>query len=741
MSDFIVDGQPFETPLSGAVPGYAQTPPSFADAAKAEYQEFAKIPQALRITAQSAFYPSTNPGADKSFIEASDPNSIPGAGGLGQTESTLDQPSQAAAVQTPTLSADEINDTLAPIGPDGKRVKITDAPMPEGAARLVAQAKADEIEREGILSRFSQAHPVASFAMGIPAFLADPVNLASTFLPGIGEESVLAAVGKLGFAANPLTRLVARSVAGASAGAVGQAPLSAMSYAMGQQEASDYGLRDAFRDMMFGAAAGAVLHAGFGAAGDTWKALRNGSAEVSTPPAGATTTPEAAAIMDAPAPVKADAMRAAVAQMVDGRPVDVPQSAGEGAPIEATAARVPDIGQGEARYVTGENGELLWQKASATTLPDDSGNQSPFGGPTGNEAGTGRTGVGSQSSAPSISDFAQSQQQLYRDGFQPGMTQGELANAENEMFGPRDGGAPQSGERPSAASTGETAPLHISTPDTAGGGNGNATGQGAKANLGPQAEIAKKPPAIATGESRYVTLGNKEYVAHVDGSTEFGTIPDDVAKEAGVKPGAILLPKGQANTTGELHMTRGGKADELKAAGYHDVGQFVDDIGRNFNEIRQGAGDSLILIRRTNEDPASPMMFVELKHASGQPAWEVKSGGVYKGDYTDGKEMLWRGERTPTTSTGETVPHDQPGPGKSGGASGSAAGQSSEGIIPQDPEIAKYEQALQAYRDQGGRMTAEEHAALDQTAKAVDDADSYQQAAQQAAQCLIDAGM
>ena len=211
--------------------------------------------------------------------------------------------------------------------------------------------------------------------------------------------------------------------------------------------------------------------------------------------------------------------------------------------------------------------------------------------------------------------------------------------------------------------------------DEISGGQGPAGKMAGSAGEPGSSAMASELPEIAQGESRYVSLGNKSYVAHVDGSTAFGEIPADVASHIGVDPGSIMLPQGAEKATGELHMIRGGKAAEIAAAGYHDVGQMVDDVGHNFNEVFRGDGDSLILVKRM-PDPSSPMMFVEISHSSGGPAWEVKSGGIYRDAYTDGKELLWRGERTPTTATGETVPHDASGPGKAGGANGNATAQS-----------------------------------------------------------------
>lgn len=167
-------------------------------------------------------------------------------------------------IETPLLSAEDVNKRFAPIGPDGKPVKLTDTPMREGLAQLLGEQKRREIERDKILSTFqAQAPWYTQLGTFLTAPLADPLNIAAGFLPGIGEEAILSRIGG-GF----LARTVARVGAGATAGVAGQVPLSALRYGFSQEEGADYSLRSAFRDLMFGAAFGAVLHTGFGTLGE-----------------------------------------------------------------------------------------------------------------------------------------------------------------------------------------------------------------------------------------------------------------------------------------------------------------------------------------------------------------------------------------------------------------------------------------------------------------------------------------
>lgn len=343
MLDLVADGQPYETPFSGALEGYASRPPTFGEhmqALAADASTTAPIARKM----QRAQY-------------ASDP--VAEAARAGIDETLAFRPIAERPVTM--LDADTANKNYP--GADGS--KLFDGPVPEPVAQSIARAKRDEADREDILRRGAATHYwPTNFAMGLVGQMMDPLNLATAFLPGIGEEAVAARLGG-GFVA----RMAGRAAAGGTAGAAGMVPLTALHYGLGLEERSDYGLRDAFRDMMFGAAAGAILHAGFGTAREL---LRGGpprppeappavpgaepGAEAATAPPAAPApppvVPEAPVRMDpvtgrvfvgdrdvtnepfmpyaqgqaltgADAPAKAAAMETAVSQLLTGRPLDV----------------------------------------------------------------------------------------------------------------------------------------------------------------------------------------------------------------------------------------------------------------------------------------------------------------------------------------------------------------------------------------------------------------------------------
>ena len=288
---------------------------------------------------------------------------------------TMGEPVSPApgTVPSPVLSPDDYNARYAPNGPDGKPVSLGSDPMPEGVAKLVGDAKREEIERDNVTSRFENAHSwPTNFAAGTLGFMLDPLRAATAFVPGLGEEAILARLGT-GIAAH----LGARVIAGATTGVAAQAPLSALQYGLGQQEASDYGLRDAFRDMAFAAAGNAIFHTGLGTAGE----ILRGHPEAAEAPL---EFREAAPIMSADAQTQHAAMSSAVAEIADGRPVDV-------APMFQLKTPEPIEG---FRF-----------------LPPPSRPMRP-------------------------SDIAVEQRELYRDGFAPGVLGSELRETGADIYEP-----------------------------------------------------------------------------------------------------------------------------------------------------------------------------------------------------------------------------------------------------------------------------------------------------------------
>lgn len=325
MSDFIVDSKPFETPINAADQGYANISPPWGRAILSMAEESSPLAALSRAGQRGQFEGSSV--FDRAMYDTltTDPN----------TGMPVDPNAPiSGSIKTPMLEPDEANKLYAPEG-----TKITDKPIPEGIAKLVGTEKARQIDRESIISRFQNNHNfLTNFGVGMTGFLMDPLNLATMFVPGIGEETAAAGaarVGLTGFAARTATRVIS----GAATGALAQSPLVALKYGLSQEDASGYDLKSAFRDLFYNAAGAAIFSAGLGAIGD----MLGGRAETrpvpesgNIPPAEsalrqrllsstALTSPDSdiSAIVNADAPTKHTAMSTAISQIVEGRPVDV----------------------------------------------------------------------------------------------------------------------------------------------------------------------------------------------------------------------------------------------------------------------------------------------------------------------------------------------------------------------------------------------------------------------------------
>ena len=283
----------------------------------------------------------------------------------------------------PPISAEDANKSYGIPG------KLTfDAPVPASVAQSMQNAKREEIAREDAAARSPPGFwpSAARMGAGSVALALDPTSIGMMLVPGLGEArmaGMLARAGVSGLGADVLadmaqpmvglfggvaeagaraipnlgTRLAVRGLTGAAGGLEFQAPLTALRYGLSRQEQGDYSAMDALGDMItMGAGFGAVAHAGLGALGDLF------GQRFSRSPAGRV-------VADDPDVAEA-AMRASVAQMVDGRPVEVAPVVEAGAMDTRTtaAASVPaEDSLGGAAQFTSEGRDGLLQLPSGST--------------------------------------------------------------------------------------------------------------------------------------------------------------------------------------------------------------------------------------------------------------------------------------------------------------------------------------------------------------------------------------
>lgn len=292
--DFIEDGKPFVEPNSSAASDFRQESPSSGDL--------------LANNVTSGFTRKAG-----SFVAE---NTI-GAVDYASNTFGLDLP------QAQKLSAQDIN-SMAPIGNDGKQTHITDTPLPENVANMLIKDKQRELVNQDMTSRYRNANGLLpTFAVGAASFIADPSDLAATAYGGaiLGGSKVLTGLGVVGLdTAATATRLAARGISGAVGGAASMTPLAAAQLGISQYQNGDYDTKAALSDLAFGAAFGAVGHAGFGIAAE--KGLLRPDALMREQSLKTDFQTQAEDIIRQPAPVKAAAINSTIADVVNGRPVN-----------------------------------------------------------------------------------------------------------------------------------------------------------------------------------------------------------------------------------------------------------------------------------------------------------------------------------------------------------------------------------------------------------------------------------
>ena len=129
---------------------------------------------------------------------------------------------------------------------------------------IMERRKRAELRRQSILSR-AEGGGAARFGVSLAASMVDPLNIASAFVPVVGEaryaRMLQAAVGASG-------RAGVRAGVGAVEGVAGAAMLEPLNYAARAQEQADWRASDSLNNVLLGSVFGATVHAGGGALAD-----------------------------------------------------------------------------------------------------------------------------------------------------------------------------------------------------------------------------------------------------------------------------------------------------------------------------------------------------------------------------------------------------------------------------------------------------------------------------------------
>ena len=165
----------------------------------------------------------------------------------------------------PLISRDELNKKYSNLD------LFFDQDEKQSTVDILVNRKTLERERQSIIARgpegsfnpFNSGFYTGGAKLGtsLAVSLADPINIASAFIPVVGEARFASLVARQG-----LTK--ARGIRGVVEGAVGAAAVEPIVLTAATAEQADYGLMDSFLNVTFGSIIGGGLHIGAGALKD-----------------------------------------------------------------------------------------------------------------------------------------------------------------------------------------------------------------------------------------------------------------------------------------------------------------------------------------------------------------------------------------------------------------------------------------------------------------------------------------
>ena len=177
-------------------------------------------------------------------------------------------PERRAEPETPLLTAEQAR---ARIKEEGLDLTVDDAGIRAGALDILIERKREETKRKFILDNAPTSTVPVQLLAGFAASALDPINVASAFVPVVGEAryaSMLARAGQ-----SVAARAAVRAQVGAVEGAVGAAMVEPLILYASARDQADYDLTNSLLNVAFGSALGGGLHSAGGLIGD----LRRGN--------------------------------------------------------------------------------------------------------------------------------------------------------------------------------------------------------------------------------------------------------------------------------------------------------------------------------------------------------------------------------------------------------------------------------------------------------------------------------
>jgi hypothetical protein len=146
------------------------------------------------------------------------------------------------------------------------------------------------------------------------------------------------------------------------------------------------------------------------------------------------------------------------------------------------------------------------------------------------------------------------------------------------------------------------------------------------------------------------------FVKASNGTTVFGEVSDEQAKAMGTNVAApIKLSEGNEDY-GRAHIAE--RENQLKQNGYDSIEEFVEDVTRNYDEIRTGnlytdsqgnEKETFLLVKKGEK---GNVLYVEL--SSDGDFYNVNSGGIFKNSYVNKRGLLWNASTEHSTLSAVT---------------------------------------------------------------------------------------
>lgn len=209
------------------------------------------------LDAPVGFGEAVGAAAEQSFVTSITPLAIQSEN-LTEQERGRQRYSRAAGVistapETELLTRDQAQQQVKD---SGLEVDVPDGGMRQGTLNLLLDRRRAERERSILMQNAPGSAAPAMLIASFAAQAVDPINVASAFIPVIGEARYTAMLaGAVGTGA----RLGVRAGVGAVEGAVGAAILEPAVYTLSQQLQDDYDITDSLTNIAFGAALGGSL--------------------------------------------------------------------------------------------------------------------------------------------------------------------------------------------------------------------------------------------------------------------------------------------------------------------------------------------------------------------------------------------------------------------------------------------------------------------------------------------------